>query len=168
MQNSSIDFLFEKLNVIYPNSKNNSLFESHIGPQIIDLLFFKPKKILSAKVLNKLEELEHENTVIIKIRVIKHHQNYFNRKVPYKISVLFNRKKISLIFFSKYTGYLKKIYPLEKDLFIKGKLDFYNNNLQITHPEKIDEKIIFNKKSLHQVVYKQKKHLRVKQFILLY
>ena len=38
--------------------------------------------------------------------------NYFNKKVPYKISAIFNERKVSLIFFSKYTGYLKKIYCL--------------------------------------------------------
>ena len=107
MQNSSIDFLFEKLSLLNNNPKNNSLFEIHVGPQIIDLLFFKPKKVLSAKVYDDLEKIEHADNVIIKVKVIKHYQNYFNRKVPYKISVLFNNKKVSLIF-SKYTGYLKK------------------------------------------------------------
>ena len=28
-------------------------------------------------------------------------------------------RKISLIFFSKYTGYLKKIYPLEEEVLLK-------------------------------------------------
>ncbi len=160
MQNSSIDILFEKLSLLNSNDKNNSLFESHIGPQILDLLFFKPKKILSAKVYNNLEKIEYMKNIIIKVKVIKHYQNYFNRKVPYKISVLFNNRKISLIFFSKFTGYLKKIYPLEEEIFIKGKLELYNNNLQISHPEIIDKKIINNKESLHQVVYKQKKILK--------
>ena len=160
MQNSSIDFLFEKLSLLNNNPKNNSLFEIHVGPQIIDLLFFKPKKVLSAKVYDDLEKIEHADNVIIKVKVIKHYQNYFNRKVPYKISVLFNNKKVSLIFFSKYTGYLKKIYPLNEEVFIKGKLEVYNNNYQIPHPETIAPKLIRNKKSLHKVVYKQKKILK--------
>ena len=46
------------------------------------------------------------------------------------------------------------------EIFIKGKLELYNNNLQISHPEIIDKKIINNKDSLHQVVYKQKKILK--------
>ncbi len=160
MQNSSIDILFEKLSLLDNNVKNNSLFESHVGSQIIDLLFFKPKKILSAKVYKNLEEIAYTESIIIKVKVIKHYQNFFNRKIPYKISALFSNRKVSLIFFSKYTGYLKKIYPLEEEVFIKGKLELYNNNLQILHPEIVDKKIIMNKDSLHQVVYKQKKILK--------
>ena len=57
MQSSSIDFLFEKINIINSNNKNILIVENHIGPQIIDLLFFKPKKVLSAKVLNKIESI---------------------------------------------------------------------------------------------------------------
>ena len=94
MQKSSIDILFEKLSLLNSNAKNNSLFESHVGPQILDLLFFKPKKILSAKVYNNLEKIEYMKNIIIKVKLIKHYQNYFNRKVTYKISVLFNNRKI--------------------------------------------------------------------------
>ena len=44
MQNSSIDILFEKLSLLNSNDKNNSLFESHVGPQILDLLFLSLKR----------------------------------------------------------------------------------------------------------------------------
>ncbi len=160
MQNSSIEFLFEKLNILSNNAKKNSLFEEHIGKQIIDLLFFKPKKILSAKVFSDLEKIEYTTNIIIKVKVIKHYQNYFNKKTPYRIAVSCNNKKVTLIFFSKYTGYLKKFYPLSHEIYIKGKLELYNNNIQITHPEIINEKLIKNRKSLHEVVYKQKKLLQ--------
>ena len=49
MQNTSIDFLLKKISYLKLNDKYNLLLENHVGPQIIDLLFFKPKKILSAK-----------------------------------------------------------------------------------------------------------------------
>ena len=68
MQSSSIDFLFEKINIINSNNKNILIVENHIGPQIIDLLFFKPKRVLSAKVLNKIESIQTIETVIIKVK----------------------------------------------------------------------------------------------------
>ena len=94
MQNSSIDILFEKLSLLNNNVKNNSLFESHVGSQIIDLLFFKPKKSLSAKVYNNLEKIEYMKNIIIKVKVIKHYQNFFNRKIPYKLSAIFSNRKV--------------------------------------------------------------------------
>ena len=41
-----------------PTIKISIIVENHIGPQIIDLLFFKPKKVLSAKVLDKIESIQ--------------------------------------------------------------------------------------------------------------
>ena len=109
--------------------------------------------------MDKIENIQTIEVVIIKVKVLKHYKNYFNRNIPYKITVLFNEKKISLIFFSKYTNYLEKIFPLEKEIYIKGKLELYNNNLQISHPEIIDEKFYPIKKYI-KVVYKQKKSLK--------
>ena len=114
--------------------------------------------------MDKIENIQTIEVVIIKVKIIKHYKNYFNRNIPYKITVLFNEKNI-INFFLKIYWLFRKIFPLEKEIYIKGKLELYNNNLQISHPEIIDEKILLNKKILHQVVYKQKKILKVMRFI---
>ena len=86
------------------------------------IYFFKPKKVLSAKIYNNIEDIAYTESIIIKVKVIKHYQNFFNRKIPYKISAIFNNRKVSLIFFFKIYWLFKKIYPLEEEVFIKGKL----------------------------------------------
>ena len=81
-----------KLNIL-TNNKYNHLLENHIGPQIIDLFFLNQKRILSAKIIDKIENIETIEVVIIKIKVFKHYQNYFNRNIPYKISMFYLMKK---------------------------------------------------------------------------
>ena len=115
MQSSSIDFLFEKINIINSNSKNTIIVENHIGSQIIDLLFFKPKRVLSAVILDKIEDVQTIETVIIKVKVFKHYKNYFNRNIHIK-SPFYLMKKISN-FFSKYTGYLENISIRKRNIY---------------------------------------------------
>ena len=54
MQNSSkdIEFLFSEIISIKPKLKNLSILEKHIGKKVIDLIMFKPKRLISAKVCN--------------------------------------------------------------------------------------------------------------------
>ena len=85
MQNSSIGFLLSEIKNIRPPLKNLLLVESHIGYKIIDLITFKPKKILSAKVCLEIETVSEEEDVIIDIIVLKHYQNYFNKKYLIKL-----------------------------------------------------------------------------------
>ena len=97
MQNSSkdIEFLFSEIISIKPKLKNLSILEKHIGKKVIDLIMFKPKRLISAKVCNNLDNTDKDEDVIIEIKVIKHYQNYFNKRMPYKISALFKDKKIT-------------------------------------------------------------------------
>ncbi|PPR27014.1 MAG: ATP-dependent DNA helicase RecG, partial [Alphaproteobacteria bacterium MarineAlpha9_Bin4] len=72
---------------------------------------------------------------------------------------LFNDEKIFLIFFSRFTGYLKKIYPEDQKMLVKGKIEFYKNKYQLSHPEIINRNSLIDNR-LHQIVYKQRKNLK--------
>ncbi|PPR25921.1 MAG: hypothetical protein CFH34_01216, partial [Alphaproteobacteria bacterium MarineAlpha9_Bin4] len=73
MQNSSIDFLLSEIASILPKEKHLSLIEKHIGKKIIDLIMFKPKKLLSAKLCSNLNNVKNNEDVIIEIKVVKHY-----------------------------------------------------------------------------------------------
>ena len=159
MQNSSIDFFLQNIKKIQPPPKKLTLLEKHMGSLIIDFLMFKPSKLISARICKKIEDLEENNEVILEITILRHYQNYFNKKIPYKITSKFEGTNISLIFFSKFTAYLSKIFPINDKVFIKGKLENYKNNYQILHPQIVKKEAVLNKNYLHQVIYKQQKKL---------
>ena len=160
MQNSPIDFLLSEIKGIKPKLKNLSLIERHIGNKIIDLITFKPKKLLSAKVCFDIEKIPEGEEVIIEIKVLKHYQNYFNKKIPYKITSLHENHKVNLIFFSKFTGYLKKMFLENNKIMIKGKIEIYKNSYQITHPEIIEANKLIKNNIFLKVIYKQRKTLK--------
>ena len=48
-----------------------------------------------------------------------------------------NTGKINLVWFNSRKDYLEKLLPLNKEIIISGKIDFYKDTKQITHPEYI-------------------------------
>ena len=105
MKNTSIFKLFKPLNSVLKSKKMIAKFEEAIGHNILDLLFYLPTKAITLNFCDKWEQLEDKKIVTIKVIVNKHYSNYFNKKLPYRITVSFNNKPITLTFFSKYTGY---------------------------------------------------------------
>ena len=160
MQNTSINILLSEIKDLTPKVKKVDLIENHIGSNIVDLITFKPKRFIMAKVCNDTNSIVENQEMIFNIKVIKHYPNFYNRKLPYKIGALFKDQKVSLIFFSKFTGYLRKVYPENQNLFIRGKVEIYKRNYQILHPEIINSNSLVNNKVFLKVIYKQRKNLK--------
>ena len=120
-----------------------------------------PTRIIQHQICNNWEDLEDQKRVILKLSVQKHYNPFRIRNAPYKIKATFCNKVIFLVFFSKKTGYLKKIFPEHTEVIVSGKLDIYANKYQMTHPNIIDSNINFSeKKLLMKPVYRQKKGLK--------
>ena len=131
MQNTSIKILFEQIDALISASKAKQLIKEHIGSRIKDLLHYIPYKIVSADNCLKWSELEDKKKVLIKVKVNKHYKNFKYRNAPYRISVIFDNKTLNLVFFSKFTGYLKDLYPENQIVYITGILAVYNKKFQI-------------------------------------
>ena len=43
------------------------------------------------------------------------------------------------VFFNSYEGYIKKILPLNTEIIISGKINFFRNKYQITNPTQVKE-----------------------------
>ena len=90
MQNTSIKILLSEIKNLTPKIKKVDLVENHIGNKIVDLITFKPKRFIMAKVCDDTNSIIENQEMIFKIKVIKHYPNFYNRKLPYKIGALFN------------------------------------------------------------------------------
>ena len=161
MQNKSILLLFDEIDTFFNKGKQIDIIKENIGSKIIDLLYYKPIRIISHEICHNWEELKDQKKVIIKVLIQKHYNPYRIRNAPYKIKATFSNKNIFFIFFSKRTGYLRKAFPEAREMFISGKVDIYNDNFQITHPIAVNTKLdLSKKKMLIKPVYWQKKGLK--------
>ncbi len=117
-----------------------------IGPQLSKYL--KKKRIEKIKdiVLNlpysetdrskifKINELEVGKIQSIKVEVKK--LNFPRiRNLPNKIICEDETGKIDIVYFNSREGYLRKLFPLNQQIIISGKVNYFNKKYQITNPD---------------------------------
>ncbi len=140
-----MDFLFSAISDL----KINKYFTDRIknlvgGSRIIDLLFHLPRYFLERKKIEQITEEDIGKNVILKLRVVDHIppiKGRYGRKTPYQVVCINDkRQNVVLSFFNyKTPQYLKKILPINSLKIISGKIQRFNNDFEISHPEYIVE-----------------------------
>ena len=140
MRSNKINPLFSPiLSLSGIGPKLDVLFQRLVGPRLVHLIWHLPYNIIKRKFINKITKAEVNSLVTFKVHIIKHNPSHFNRKAPYKISCMCGDTPISLVFFYARQPYLKSMLPEGESRFISGKLEYFKNNYQVTHPSHIIE-----------------------------
>ncbi len=101
---------------------------------IFDLLWHMPvSKIETSKIVN-VEELQIGKTQSIQL-IPKKYNFPRIRNLPNKVNCISSGNKIDCIFFNSYEGYIKKILPINQEVLVFGKINYYKNIYQITNPK---------------------------------
>ena len=100
---------------------------------IFDLLWRLPQSYTDRTQKNKINELQigkiHTLTVLVKKYSFPRIRN-----LPNRVTCEDNTGKIDCVFFNSYEGYIKKILPLNEQVTISGKINYFNKKYQITNP----------------------------------
>ena len=161
MQSTSIKKIYSNIDSIISGEKTRKSIKENIGNTLKDLVFYMPYKIVSAYYCRAWNDLENKKKVLIEVRVNKHYFSFPRSNIPYRISVIFDNKTINLVFFSKYTGYLKNIYKEGEDVYISGILAVFGKKFQILHPTIINsDDINHDSNTLNTLFYRQKGGLK--------
>ena len=100
---------------------------------IFDLLWRLPKSFTDRSILSKINELQIGKIHTIKITPIKYNFPRI-RNLPNRVTCEDETGKLDCIFFNSYEGYIRKILPLNKEVTISGKINFFKKKYQITNP----------------------------------
>ena len=110
------------------------LFNKLVGNKIGDLLWHLPNNIIKrGKILN-LDKTYIGSIIIIKIKTLNHIVPKFKRQ-PFRVNCISNGIPIDIVFFNARHPYVKMNLPINNEKIICGKLEYFKNNFQITHPE---------------------------------
>ncbi len=116
--------------------KTSLLFKKKNIISIFDLLWHLPTSKIEKSKLTKINQLK-----VGKLQTLKLIPKKYNfpriRKLPNKVICESENAYIDCIFFNSYEGYVKKILPLEKEIIVSGKVNFYKNKYQIINPSLI-------------------------------
>ena len=118
--------------------KTGQLFKRKNINTIFDLLWHLPtSKIENSKVTN-IGDIQIGKLQTIKLTPLKYNFPRI-RRLPNRVICQSNDIKIDCVFFNSYEGYIKKILPLNTEIIISGKINFFRNKYQITNPTQVKE-----------------------------
>ena len=108
---------------------------------------------------------------LLELKVLKYNFPRI-KNLPNKIICEDAKGKIEIVYFNSKEPYLKKIYPLNSNVVVSGKVNYYKNKYQITNPEyvtkdeniqeikQINSKICFNRR------FNRKKYRKIIENVL--
>ena len=133
------DYLLSNIeNIKGIGKKTSLLFKRKNINTIFDLLWHLPtSKIENSKVTN-VGDIQIGKLQTIKLTPLKYNFPRI-RRLPNRVVCQSNDIKIDCVFFNSYEGYIKKILPLNTEIIISGKINFFRNKYQITNPTQVKE-----------------------------
>ena len=137
MRSEKINHLFSSISTLTGiGPKLENLFKKLVGNKLIDLLWHIPYNLINYNKYEDLNKAEINTLVTIKITINKHNPSRFKRQ-PYKINCTCKGIPIDIIYFNARHPVIKSTLPIGEDRYVSGKLDYYKNTFQITHPSNI-------------------------------
>ena len=100
---------------------------------IFDLLWRLPKSYTDRSETSKINGLQVGKIHTIKVIPIKYSFPRI-RNLPNRVNCVDETGKIDCVFFNSYEGYIRKILPLNNEVTISGKINYFNKKYQITNP----------------------------------
>ncbi len=133
------DYLLSNIqNIKGIGKKTSQLFKRKNINTIFDLLWHLPtSKIENSKITNVCD-IQIGKLQTIKLIPLKYNFPRI-RRLPNRVVCQSNDIKIDCVFFNSYEGYIKKLLPLNTEIIISGKINFFRNKYQITNPTQVKE-----------------------------
>lgn len=125
------------------------------GPAILrDLLFHLPHSIIDRRRQPGIARSPEGVIVTLKVRVDRHQPPpQGNRRVPYRIYVHDQTGELALVFFHAHTDYLSKALPVGETRYVSGRVEWFNGQPNMVHPDHIVDEAGFADLPLVEPVY---------------
>ena len=132
----------------------------------VHFLWHFPYKIIEKKYYENIYDAPVNNLVTLKIEIIKHYPSKFRRQ-PYRVNCLANETQIDIIYFNARHPVVRSILPKKSIKMVSGKLEFFRNKFQITHPSNVEDVSKIQLIREREPVYTLTAGLNMKNFIKL-
>ena len=115
--------------------------------KVIDLLYHKPEKVLFRKENPDLRMVQDSDLITVKVVVDDYKIPYKNYQ-PHKILCHNQTGFITVVYF-KMLDYMKPMFKEGNEIVISGKVEKFNNELQMTHPDYVNNQNIPNYEQIY-------------------
>lgn len=104
------------------------------GGRLVDLIFDLPTGVIDRSYRPRLIEAESGRIATAEINVLDH-QPGRNKSQPYRVRCSDDTAVVELVFFHAKTDYLTELLPVGTKRIISGRVERFNNRLQMAHPD---------------------------------
>ncbi|WP_273757628.1 ATP-dependent DNA helicase RecG [Bartonella sp. AU55XJBT] len=121
---------------------------------LIDLLQLMPHSVIDRRMRPSIAYAKEGETVTLEIIIDQHHPPpRGHNKIPYRVIAHDQTGKIHLVFFHAQPLWLKKQLPEGKKVIVSGKVEWFNGQLSMAHPDHIAPSEQSNQIPLIEPVY---------------
>jgi len=113
-----------------------TMLEKIAGPSVVDLFWHLPVMMIDRRYAPSVADAPEGAIVTLEVRVDRHEKPH-NRRSPYRVQCSDDTGFISLVFFSARDDYLRRILPEGQTRIVSGRVESYQGNKQITHPDHV-------------------------------
>lgn len=111
--------------------------EKIVGTRIVDLLWHMPVDIIDRRAGPNLDDIKFDQIATLDVTVGNHDAAPAKSKKPYRVWCHDDTGSIQLIFFHPRRDYILNQLPEGERRLISGKVEIYNGQLQMSHPDYI-------------------------------
>ncbi len=112
------------------------LFERLGIEQVVDLLWHVPTDIIDRRFQPKIADAPAGAIATMTVTVEAHEAPH-NKRQPYRVRCHDETGTLFLVFFHGATDYLERLLPLGATRVVSGRVEHFNNQIQITHPDHV-------------------------------
>lgn len=106
--------------------------------RVIDLLWHLPTGVIDRRAEPSIADATPGTIVTLEVRTVKHRAPpRGNHKAPYKVTVEDDTGKLDLVFFHVERTFIERQLPIGETRYVSGRIESYNDALQMTHPDYI-------------------------------
>lgn len=115
--------------------RNGKLMAKLIGGEkVLDLLFHAPVDFIDRRFSCPVAHCPNGKVLTTQVRIDKHFPNA-RKSLPYRVRAVDDSGSISLVFFHAHKGWVEKLLPLGADVIISGKVEYFQGQPQMVHPD---------------------------------
>lgn len=112
------------------------LVEKLAGPKVVDLCWHLPSGLVDRRKRPKIADLRDGEIVTVEVTVGLHIAPRLKR-LPYRVHVHDDSGEMQVVFFNPHGDWLAKTMPEGATRILSGKVEFYQGQPQMTHPDHI-------------------------------
>ncbi|PCI32163.1 MAG: ATP-dependent DNA helicase RecG [Alphaproteobacteria bacterium] len=112
-----------------------TLLEKIIGRRVLDLFWHLPVDIIDRSASPALTDITYDQIVTVEVTIDDHDIPPRGSKRPYRVWCHDDTGKLQLIFFHVKGDYIQRQLPEGELRLISGRVEVYNSQLQMTHPD---------------------------------